>query len=428
MKTAGNGILAAALALAMVLPQPTLAAGSPPLQFPLEYLWRKLFQGAVTSKSMAIAENGAYGIAVGLSDDAAAEAKALETCNERSKFLSLRAATTPPCQVLATGSTWKSDTILPSADWQMPAQGKDVPMQKGRKYLIKKSKGVILHVHGCNGTGAKVFSDVWGAYFNALGYDFYMPDSFAVKRPKDACGQMNDYPPQQISDIWRLRVAQTQRTLADLKKSNPGKPIYMWGHSEGGLIVQMVETEIAGIIVSGEECGAIGAPVAAQLTVPILYIWGEYDQYVNGMGGFKITDKGGDICKKRMPERKMSFKVIDGRSHIPWPWNRAVNTAMTNFIQVSLPPRVATFPATKQDLSRWKRVKPGKSYRNAAAHRAAAMNKSGTSYMVWGLDNEEDAIQLATFGCSSATSRKTNVFRSGKYLCAVVDVNGKPPK
>ncbi len=75
----------------------------------------------------------------------------------------------------------------------------------------------------------------------------------------------------------------------------------------------------------------------------------------------------------------------------------------------------------------WKRIKPDKRYRKSQPHRAAAISNGGYAYMVWGLDNVEDATQLALFGCARNASKKTNLFKSGKHLCAVVDVNGKAP-
>jgi Alpha/beta hydrolase family len=405
------------------------ASGSKLIDFRLEYVWRIAYSLAPGAKAMAIAENGAYGFAYGNSSITDAGTLALSVCTEKSKYLGLRSGITPPCRILASQNAWKADDLTADPDWQKPVSGKDKPMLKGRKYTLSKgqSRGAILLVHGCNGLGDKVFTDVWGQYFNALGYDFYAPDSFAVERPKEVCGNTNDYPADQVSTVWRLRVAQTQRTLADLKSKNPGKPVYMWGHSEGGLIVQMIETDLAGVIVSGEECGVLGTPVALASAVPLLYIWGEYDQYVNGVG-YRITQDSTKKCAQDFSSHKPRFAILEGRSHIPWPWNGKVNSAVANFVQAVKPVEVALLPANKKVKSLWKRTKPDNRYRKSAPHRAAAINRSGTSYMVWGLDNEEDARQLALFGCDRNTSRKTNVFKTGKHLCSVVDLNGSAPK
>jgi pimeloyl-ACP methyl ester carboxylesterase len=392
-----------------------------------EYIWRTIYETGRGAKAMAIAENGAYGYATGKASDADAEATALSYCNEGSKFLSLRADNTPACRIVAAGATWKAPDLRLDSEWQKPAKGKDRPMQKGRKVLVSsgKSKGIILLVHGCDGLGAKIFTDVWGAYFNALGYDLYAPDSFAEKRQKPACGSVNDFPATQVSDIWRLRVAQTHRTINGLRKANPEKPIYMWGHSEGGLIVQMIKTDIAGVIVSGEECGVVGAPVSLAPHVPLLYLWGEYDQYVNGVG-YRITKDSTAKCASDNATHKPVFAILEGRSHIPWPWNRTAEKAIASFLGgQSL--AVSGAAATKKQKSLWKQIRPDKRYRKSQPHRAAAINKSGTSYMVWGLDNEEDARELALFGCAKNTTKKTNIFRAGTHLCAVVDVNGNAP-
>ncbi len=398
------------------------------IQFPLEYIWRKLYQARPGIKAMAIAENGAFGISYNENFPASAEARAMEKCVVQSKFRSLHLSQGAECQLLTVQSDWKLTNLEADPDWQKPAKGRDAPMRKGCKYpLGKKSKGIVLHVHGCDGTGAKIFSDVWAAYFNALGYDFYVPNSFAVERPKDVCGYSTEHLPDQVSDVWRLRVAQTQRTLADLRQANPGKPIFLWGHSEGGLIVQMVEAEAAGIIVSGEECGALQAPPAAPASVPFLYLWGEYDQYVNGLGLYKVDEAGVSQCNDRMPNYKFSHAILEGRGHNPFPWNPKINQAIAKFLNGE-PMQVSSLARSSKMSSFWKRTKPGRDYRKAQGHRAAAINATGRSYLVWGLDNEEDAKQLALFGCANSASRKTNVFKTGKHLCAVVDVNGKTPK
>ncbi len=399
------------------------------IQFPLEYMWRKLYQPRPGIKAMAIADNGAFGISYNESFPASAEARAMEKCTEQSKFRSLRQSNVSECRLLSLQADWKLANLEADPDWQKPREGRDIPMRKGRKYLVNggTSKGIILHVHGCDGTGAKIFSDVWGAYFNALGYDFYVPDGFAVKRPKPVCGFSHEFPAEQVSEVWRLRVAQTQRTLADLRKVNPGKPLFLWGHSEGGLIVQMVEADVAGIIVSGEECGALQAPPAAPASVPFLYLWGEYDQYVNGLGLFKVDEAAAGHCRKLMPDHTFSHAIIEGRGHNPFPWNNKINGAIAHFLKGE-PRQIASAPRSTRMSKFWKQTRPGKAYRKAQGHRAAAINATGRSYLVWGLDNEEDARQLALFGCANSTSRKTNIFRSGKHLCAVVDVNGKAPQ
>ncbi len=420
--------LIAALLVLLWATDPLLAQDAKSLiDIRAEYVWRMIYSKTTGYKSMSIAENGALGIGFAMASETEAETKALASCTERSKFLSLNKPSVPACKTFATGNKWLLPDVQNDPDWQRPTTGKDATMRKGRKYTVNKSKAIILLVHGCNGLGDKLFTDIWGAYFNALGFDLYAPDSFATKHPKDACGQMNNYPAEQISTIWRLRIAQTQRNLTDLRAANPDKPIYLFGHSEGGLIVQMIETKVAGIIVSGEECGVLGAPVAAASTVPLLYIWGEFDQYVNGMG-FRITENASKACATQEASHNPKFTVLQGRSHIPWPWNAKVNEAVASFLgngTITLPKQQT---ATKKAFANWKRTKKDKRYRNAPPHRASAINKSGTSYMVWGLDNEEDARELALFGCTRATSKKTNVFKTGQHLCSVIDVNGTPAR
>lgn len=424
-------ILLALLGLACLAPATGRAeettAAKPFLSFVAEYKWRKVYPRLTGAKAMAVSPNGAIGFGFGKTAPADARTSALDTCNEFSKYIAKPGNPAPECNVLAEDDKLLAPFNIDDASWQQPSKGKDTPMRKGRVHLAgKTSRGIILHVHGCNGLGDKIFSDVWGAYFNAMGFDYYAPDSFAEKRPKEVCGLMNDYPAEQVSTVWRMRVAQTQRTLATLRKTNPGEPIYLWGHSEGGLIVQMIETDIAGIIVSGEECGVLGAPIAASAKVPLLFLWGEYDQYVNGVG-YRITQESTARCAQDFASHNPQFAILEGRSHIPWPWNQTVSNAFTAFLNSNVA-EPKPLDRTRKINSLWKRTKPAKKYRTAGNHKAAAINTKGTSYQVWDLDNEEDARQLALFGCTRATSKKTNVFKTGKHLCAVVDINGKAPE
>lgn len=429
LRRTANGLLAV-LALLTAFSFATCQSWSQepePLLYRFEHVWRKVYVSASDHKAIAISPNGAIGVSSGRGSTALAEEAAMATCREWSKFIALRNPPAPACEVLASDADWKIARLKLDDDWQKPSAGRDIPMRKGRRYTVAKSRGIILHVHGCNGMGDKIFSDVWGAYFNALGFDLYVPNSFAVRRPKETCGSIYDFPARQVSDIWRLRVAQTLRTLADLKAANPGKLIYVWGHSEGGLIVQMVRAEVAGVIVSGEECGVIGAPPAVPFSVPILYLWGEYDIYVNTLGGFKITDQGGTICSQRYPQWKMRAAVIPGRTHNPWPWNNHTSSAIADFLHVAKPPEVLADQASRKTLALWKKTRKPKSYMTGTVHRAAASTSKGTSQMVWGLDSEEDARQLALFGCNRLVARGVNVFKTGRHRCVVVDVDGKPP-
>jgi hypothetical protein len=419
------GLLAAALQI--LASQPSAAEDKTILNFVADHAWHQIYRGAQGFKAMAVSENGAVGLSSGLASQAAANDRAREACTERAKYIALKQPSAPDCKLVTFGDTWLVSDLQPDPEWQQPLTGKDRPLQKAYKYMIPKSKGIILHVHGCDGRGGKVFSDVWGAYFNALGYDFIVPDSFAVKRPKAVCGFSNDYPPEQVSQVTRLRVKQTLQTLAGLRKANPGKPIYMWGHSEGGFIVQLVQAEVDGIIVSGEECGAYGAPPVSGKKVPFLYIWGEYDQFVNGLGFFKVDQASVEQCRRRMEGYTLEAALLPGKGHNPFPWNAEVNKAVAQFLKAT-PLNVANTTLTKRMGNFWKRTRIDKRYRKAAQHRAAAINPSGSSYMVWGLDNPEDAGQLALFGCALNMGKKTNAFRTGKHICALVDLNGAAPK
>jgi hypothetical protein len=201
-----------------------------------------------------------------------------------------------------------------------------------------------------------------------------------------------DHPIARISEVARLRIAQTQRTLAELRKQRPGVPIYLWGHSEGGFIVQAVEADVAGIIVTGEECGVDGARVAAPYKVPILYLLGENDPYVNGLGT-PVSRTAESICAS----------VFLGSTHRP----------------------VALAGNAAQAKTSWKKQRRWGRYRRAKPIKLAASN-GRSFYAVEHVEALEDAKQMVVFACDKALAPRTNVFITGRHICTLVDVDGKP--
>ncbi len=76
-----------------------------------------------------------------------------------------------------------------------PRMGEDIPLIKGAKSISHcdgTPRGIVLHLHGCNGMGWNKYAEIWGAYFNALGYDFFAPDSFSEPRPAEVCGYASE--------------------------------------------------------------------------------------------------------------------------------------------------------------------------------------------------------------------------------------------
>jgi hypothetical protein len=397
------------------------------INYRAEYFWRKEFEFLGPHKAIAISGNGAIGYSYNAPDKATAESLALGYCNDSLSSWTRKGETPEPCQIMATDADRAQPDPLMDTGWQEEAKGPDRPLRKGLRQLLPKgeAKGIVVHVHGCDGLGDKSVLRIWGDYLNALGYDFYAPVSFAEKRPKQVCGKVTEHPIDQTSTVWRLRVAQTLRTVASLRKERPGVPIYLWGHSEGGRIVQMVDADVAGIIVTGEECGIDGTTVAAPTRVPFLFLLGQYDPYVDGLG-VPVSPQSEAICAARLKDHKFTYLVVKDAKHNPYPWHAPTSLAVPQFLGAA---PVSVSPAANGAKARasWKKQRVTRQYRKAKANKLAA-GTGGRYYGITGAEDLEDARQYVVFACDKSVSPKTNVFKTGKHLCTLVDVNGTPEK
>jgi hypothetical protein len=422
--------LTRSLAACLALWMGTAAAqgeGRPRLHFLAEYFYRSEYATLPGHKSLAFSESGGFGYAFNGPDGAAAEKLALAQCNDRARSWVKKGETPKPCETLMVDAEPRDPGLLSGTDWQREAQGPDRPLKKGMRQLLPrgKAKGIIIHVHGCDGIGDKDTIAIWADYFNALGYDFHAPSSFADKRPKEICGKLSDHPASQLSAVIRLRISQTLRTVATLRKQRPGAPIYLWGHSEGGVIVQLVKAEVAGIIVTGEECGAYGSPVAAPDHVPFLYLLGQYDPYVDGLG-VPVSPKSESICAALLGRHRMIYRVVPNATHNPYPWHSPTSELLPQFLGAS-PVAVAPADNAAKAKAAWKRQRPWKQYRAGKPNRMVAATPR-RFIAITGAKDLDEGKEYVVFLCNKAVSRKSNVFISGRHLCSLVDVNGTPER
>jgi hypothetical protein len=326
--------------------------------------------------------------------------------------------------VVAIGNKLIAKDALMMPDWQVAATGIDQPLSSGVRHLIPggKARGIVLYVHGCDGMDSLIYNSTWGSFYNSLGLDFYAPNSFADKRPKAVCGFHEDNGLHLVSEVYRLRIAQTHRSIAKLRRDNPGKPIYLWGHSEGSLIVQAIEAKVDGIIVSGDECGVFGMPVAAPSLVPFLYVLGADDTYVEGMK-YPFTEKSLSVCKKQMRNRKWSAAVVQHNGHAIWPWRETASKAITKFVGGTWR---KTEPASGElSLTKDTKLELGL---NKYRKRRSAFAADSTGHYAWSDDWEyqEDADLSALYQCASR--KGVNIFATARHECVLIGADGKARK
>ena len=389
-----------------------------------EYHYRTKYKNMKGHKAFAIGPYGSYGYSWGWQTAKEAAKDALKSCREdvawwQEKFGAISGA----CRLLAQDNKLLVNNPWIGPEWQKPLVGEDIPLLKGRniKHAGTPVKGIVLHVHGCDGLGWDKNSEIWGAYFDALGFSFFAPDSFVEARPAVICGWA---PPARARDqdtIMKLRIAQTQRTIAGLKKEYPGLPIYVWGHSEGSVVVKYLEAEVAGIILSGSNCNASGLKIAAPVSVPVLFMFGDNDPYAWGFK-FPITAKAAQKCRNFTRSKNTKIVVVKNNKHYYWPWRTEIAKAVSEFIGAKPFSLAKPRPAEKFTLT-VKQTANRALYQEKADHKAFAVGPNGTFSAATEWDFVEDAVQFALYNCAHVDNR--NVFRMSTHLCSVISVDDK---
>ena len=387
------------------------------------YHYRAEYKGLKGRKAFAVGSFGSFGYGWGYKSSKEAVDSALRTCRKDLAWWTRKYGVKGNCKLLA-----KDNTLLIEDPWlasggQKPAVGEDTPLSKGAKsfHIGRSARGIVLHLHGCDGLGWNKFLEVWGGYFNALGYDFFAPDSFAETRPTQLCGAPAPSRVRDKETIMKLRIAQTLRTIAELKRTYPGKPIYIWGHSEGAMVVKYFEADVDGIIISGEECDAGGIMIAAPASVPVLFLFGDNDPNIEG---FKVplTNKKMQRCSNFVRNKGTKIVVVKNNGHEYWPWRPEVAKAMSEFIGAEPYTLAQSRPVEKLALNE-KQTSAKAIYQKSRGHKAFAASANGTFSWVAEWEFAEDARQFTLYDC--ARYEHENVFNLSTHVCSIIDVDGK---
>ncbi len=390
-----------------------------------EFYFRNVYSVKPSHKAFAVARDGGFSAQWGWESSRKAASKALTDCRNNYARNNKTGEKDSQCRVVAIDGKVLDQQALTDPGWQKAATGEDAPLAKAfvSRLFVGKPRGIILAVHGCDGLGSETYNTAWGSFFNSLGYDFYMPNSFAESRPRQVCGNDAVSGRHLVSKVFRLRQAQTLRTIARLEADHPGVPIILWGHSEGGFIVQSLKADVSSIIVTGEECDVYDFPIAAPAKVPVLYVLGENDAFVDGFK-LPLTKKALRACGKYMGRRKWAVAVVKDNDHVIYPWRKTAAMAIAKFLGVEYR-EIASFPAGSVITPTAEMETNLKHYAVAPGHRAFAANPKGGFAWVQNWGHAEDAAQAALFQCASRNG--FDVFALRKHHCALVDLDGKAP-
>jgi hypothetical protein len=149
----------------------------------------------------------------------------------------------------------------------------DLPLARANVFNdIAPAKAIVLALHGCDGQ-----TDPEDEWFKSW-LDFFLERQYAVISPSSFADQQEILCGDNISNVdfdpvIRLRVAQTLRTIDNLKKRYPGKPIILWGYGSGGIIAQMIHFDVKGAIISAAQC----FPAPRSSEQPLLHVVGSGD-------------------------------------------------------------------------------------------------------------------------------------------------------
>jgi hypothetical protein len=179
------------------------------------------------------------------------------------------------CQLVMENDqfVWRGGMPKPMTENYLPEP--DLPLARANVFgEIASGKTIVLALHACDGQGdpQDEWFKSWLDFFLDRGYAVISPSSFADKQDI-LCG--DDIENVKFDPVIRLRVAQTLRTITNLKRLYPGMPIILWGQGMGGMVAQMVPFDVKGTIITGAPC----YPASPKSKQPVLHVFGSEDSY-----------------------------------------------------------------------------------------------------------------------------------------------------
>jgi hypothetical protein len=385
------------------------------------------YQELKANKAIAIGPRGAWAHSAAQPNARLAEQKALAACQSQIRGSWLGSRQKQKC-VLFDSNGKRTGLAEPiGVPYGTIPAGPDAPYLQGDFWPAQSNKprGIVLFLHGCGGVKevkGLSWMQGWIAFYRAAGYSVALPDSFAEKRDQPSCGSPGESGINRQTRNLKLRIAQTRRTLAGLRKSYPALKIYVHGHSEGSFIAQALDEHVAGVIITGGSCGFFGTPTKVGIfdSSRFLAIAGSKDVFARDAKG---GDQYQDYCRKVFRGSYLDTLFLPGVGHNPAPWRPAVATALSKLLDVE----PVVLGRSKGDASAGVPTEFRSTYRQWKSHKAFAIDGAGTVGAVGELDSQFDAEEAALVKCGLETGNNPYLSVDHIYKCFLVDVNGKRP-
>lgn len=390
-----------------------------------EFYHLRVYQSVEGHKALAVGPGGNWAWSKGAPSSKAAEDAALSSCAEALRASPQKNLSTRNCVLFDVDGKATGQAVPIGIPFGTVLETPDYPLGSGQIWNPsgQDRPGIMVMLHGCNRVNMGGWWIAWINYYRAAGFLVIVPDSFADPRDEEICGVPSESDIDKQTRILKLRIAQTRRTLRNIRKQFPGAPIYLHGHSEGGLVVQALGEDVAGIIVTGTSCG-VGKSEAYWTApdVPVLIIAGGEDKF--NFGGRNATQLA-SYCKEVQGPGKLTAILVQGMGHLAAIWRPEVNDAIAKFLKIpaiNISRKFASgvhFPPLSADHAA--------QYQQAKENKALATDERGRFHWEESFETPFDATEAALFGCDDYIGK--DPFSSSDHIhsCVLVDVNGTKP-
>jgi hypothetical protein len=175
-------------------------------------------------------------------------------------------------------------------------------------------------------------------------------------------------------------------------------PLYLWAHSEGGLVAQVLDVKVSGMIIVGTICG-LSTPkgVLVPKSVPILHVFGALDDQVttdHKTLSRKTIDR---LCGPHYRSKTRSWVIAADADHLTSLWRQNVIDAASRMIGQK------SFSLSEAKIALQLEGKARTVYENAylkAGKTAFAIGPGGTYGIAAYWPNAEDMRQDALYQCA----------------------------